>query len=206
MVGGFGAACSCNGARPNTFAGIGTMEQTLPRLHKGFCPVLAPIVGGEDEFAESWRVLKSEAEIAAQWLGVEVEGPIGADVASAGQGYTPGNLRANLVEHRERINGRILEEALNQAARPMFSCPEREVFQPMAQDSLDSLESFSPYLMLMFKTSTVTVTAHALLEIVHSELLAHRGNRGGGGEKYWQTFGATFFWKEGPLRSRDEAM
>ena len=58
--------------------------------------MLTPIVGGEDEFgeaasdigrwqvlldsgsrvgtefAESWRVLKSEAEIAAQWLDIEV--------------------------------------------------------------------------------------------------------------------------------------
>ena len=75
-------------------------------------------------------MLKAEAEIAAQWLGVEVEDPIGADVASAGEGYTPGSLRSNLVEHRERINGRILEDALirhpNQAARPVFSWPERD--------------------------------------------------------------------------------
>ena len=67
------------------------------------------------------------------------------------------------------------------------------------------------YPMLMLKlsacaiaqTSTVTVIAHALLEIVHrvvgsapvtavvaererSQLLAHRSNRGGRGEKYWQ--------------------
>ena len=76
--------------------------------------------------------------------------------------------------------------------------------------------SFTPectweYPVLVFKlsacaiaqTSTVTVIAHALLEIVHrvvssapvttvvaererSQLLAHRSNRGGRGEKCWQ--------------------
>ena len=63
-------------------------------------------------------------------LGVEVDGPIAAEVDSAGQGYTTGSLRTKIVEHRERINGRLLEEALtrhnNQAARPVFSWPERD--------------------------------------------------------------------------------
>ena len=71
--------------------------------------MLTPVVGGEEEhgegasdlgrwrvlldsgsrvgaeFAESWRALKTEAESAAEWLGGEVEGPLAAEVASAGK-------------------------------------------------------------------------------------------------------------------------
>ena len=42
---------------------LGAMEQTLPQLYQGFCPVLTPVVGGEEEHGEGasdlgrWRVL-----------------------------------------------------------------------------------------------------------------------------------------------------
>ena len=132
---------------------LGTMEQTLPRLHRGFCPGLVPIVGGEEmfgeaatdigrwrvlldsgsrvavEFASSWRVLRAEAEGAAQWLGRELEGPLAAEVSSAGQGCH-GSLRSTILEHRERMQGKLLEECLlhhaHQGARPVFSWPERD--------------------------------------------------------------------------------
>ena len=133
---------------------VGATEQTIPRLYKGFCPMLATVVGGEEmfgegatdigrwqvmldsgskvgaEFSECWRMLKEEAVSAAEWMGVELEGPLAAEVASAGQGLTAGNLRSAIVEHRERIMGRLLEEGLSrhpdQAARPVWSWPQRD--------------------------------------------------------------------------------
>ena len=132
---------------------LGAMEQTLPQLFKGFCPGLAAVVGGEEmfgeeaseigrwrtllnsgsrvsvEFSDSWRSLKSEAEVAAVWLGGEMEGPLTAEVDSAGQGYS-GKLRSSIVEKREQILGRVLSESLQrhprQSARPVFSWPERD--------------------------------------------------------------------------------
>ena len=132
---------------------LGAMEQTLPRLYQGFCSMLTPVVGGEDvhgegatdlgrwrtlldsgskvghEFSECWRKLKVEAESAAEWLGGEVEGPLAADVASAGESST-GNLRASIVEHREQMMGRLLEEGLSrhpdQAPRPVWSWHQRD--------------------------------------------------------------------------------
>ena len=149
-LGGMGLRSMAELCRP---AYLGAMEQTLPRLHKDFCPGLSAVVGGEEmfgeaaseigrwrvllesgakvggEFAESWRALKSEAELAAAWLGRELEGPLAVDLASAGEGSS-GNLRSSIVENRERMLGRLLEECLlrhpNPAARPVFSWPERD--------------------------------------------------------------------------------
>ena len=50
---------------------------------------------------------------AAEWLDGEVEGPLAADVASAGQDLASGNLRSSIVEHRERTMGRLLEEGIS---------------------------------------------------------------------------------------------
>ena len=75
-------------------------------------------------------MLKVEAESAAEWLGGEVNGPLGAEVASAGQGLTKGSLRSSIVEHREQTMGRLLAEGLSrhpdQAARPVWSWPQRD--------------------------------------------------------------------------------
>ena len=71
-----------------------------------------------------------EAESAAEWLGGEGEGPLAADVASAGESCTAGSFRSLIVEHRERTMGRLLEEGLSrhpdQAARPVWSWPQRD--------------------------------------------------------------------------------
>ena len=126
----------------------------MPRLFKGFCPALEDLVEDEDvfgegapdagrwrvmlasgsrvgaEFASSWRELQREAVAAAAWVGAEVEGPLAAEVASAGDGSTSGKTRALIVEHRERLMGRVLEESLlrhpNQIARPVWGWPERD--------------------------------------------------------------------------------
>ena len=110
---------------------LGAMEQALPRLHTGFCKVVESVVGGADDFGEeasgisrwrtlltsgsrvgqefeaAWRSLKSEAEVAAQWLGQELEGPLAADVASAGETSTSGKTRHLIVEQREKTMGRL---------------------------------------------------------------------------------------------------
>ena len=79
---------------------------------------------------KSEKLLKSEAENAAEWLSEDVEGPLVSEASSAGSGLIDGNLRSLLVEHRERMMGRVLEESLrrhpNQAARPVWSWPERD--------------------------------------------------------------------------------
>ena len=81
------------------------------------------------EFASSWRALRDEAESAAAWLGRELGGPLAAEVSSAGQGYQ-GKLRSSIVEHREQMMGRLLDECLLRhpqlGARPVFSWPERD--------------------------------------------------------------------------------
>ena len=133
---------------------LGAMEQALPRLHRGFCPALAPIVGGEEvfgdaaasddrwrvllasgsrigvEFSQSWTELQREAQAAAAWLGGEVEGPLANPVASAGDGSTSGKTRSLIVEQRERQMGRVLEESLlrhhDLTARFVWSWPERD--------------------------------------------------------------------------------
>ena len=78
---------------------------------------------------ESWRILKAGAMSAAEWLDGEEEGPLAADVASAGQDLASGNLRSSILEHRERIMGRLLEEGISRhpdrtgAGHNEKSCP-----------------------------------------------------------------------------------
>ena len=68
----------------------------------------------------------------AAWLGEVITGPLSVEVASAGEGCTTGEKRGKIVEHREMMMGRLLDEGLihyhNQAARPVWSWPERTNF------------------------------------------------------------------------------
>ena len=79
---------------------------------------------------ESWAALRREAEEGAAWLGEEVTGHLTVDAASAREGCCTGATRAKIVEHRERMMGRLLEEGLlhhqNQETRPVWSWPERD--------------------------------------------------------------------------------
>ena len=173
---------------------LGAMEQTLPRLHKGFCPMLTPVVGGEEEhgegatdlgrwrvlldsgsrvgaeFAVCWRVLKAEAQSAAEWLGGEVEGPLAQDVASAGESCSAGNLRSLMVEHRERTMGRLLEEGLarhpDQAARPVWSWQQRDKHSSQwlltlpGHDTMLSSEEFSECVAAMLCLGSPACSPH----------------------------------------------
>ena len=66
--------------------------------------------------------------------GEEVEGPLATNVNSAGDGSVSGKTRGLLVEHREKLMGRLLQEELsrlpNQAARPVWShdCVKMRLF------------------------------------------------------------------------------
>ena len=133
---------------------IGAVEQALPRLCQGFCPMLSGVVGGEEsfgqgviwegrwttflesgstagwEFREAWQFLRQEAEVAAEWLGRDVEGPLKEDVESAGEGRTSGETRSMLVEAREKLMGLLLIKALqefpNQRCRPVWADPQKD--------------------------------------------------------------------------------
>ena len=76
---------------------------------------------------------------AAEWLDGEVEGPLAADVASAGQDLASGNLRSSIVEHRERTMGRLLEEGISRhpdrtgADHNETSCPAKAPHIPRLQ-------------------------------------------------------------------------
>ena len=150
-LGGMGLRSFSEMCRP---AFYGALEQTVPRLHTGFCTGLNDVLGGSDvfgdeatgegrwrtllemdsklgrEFEESWAALRREAEEGAAWLGEEVTGPLTVNAASAGEGCCTGATRAKIVEHRERMMGRLLEEGLlhhrNQEMRPVWSWPERD--------------------------------------------------------------------------------
>ena len=133
---------------------IGALEQSLPRLWEGFCPLLEAVVGGAEcfgeevawegrwrvllqsghrvgqEFLEAWSTLKVEAEQAAAWLGREVEGPLAEEVSNAGSGSTSGSTRNLIQEQREELMGKLLSKALDQntdqSARPVWAFPQRD--------------------------------------------------------------------------------
>ena len=127
----------------------------MPSFHTGFCPLLADIVGGEDEFGEAWdgrwskllasgckvgveynlawTLMQNEARRALDYLGEEESdllGPLQQPVESAGEGSTSGTTRAKLVEEREKLLGRVLLKALElhpeQTHRAVWSWPERD--------------------------------------------------------------------------------
>ena len=109
----------------------------MPRLYTGFCNVLEAVVGGDktfgeaasgdgrwrtllasgarvgEEFRTAWMCLQGEAQAAAAWLEEEVEGPLATNVNSAGDGSVSGKTRSLLVEHREKLMGRLLQEELS---------------------------------------------------------------------------------------------
>ena len=80
---------------------------------------------GQDMY-EAWTALQEEAKDGAAWHGEEITGPLSVEVASAGEGCTTGETRGKIVEHREMMMGRLLDEGLihyhNQAARPVCRC------------------------------------------------------------------------------------
>ena len=133
----------------------GAVELSLPSFHTGFCPLLADIVGGEEEFGENWdgrwtKLLASECRVgkeykvawicmqqearrAINYLGEEagdLPGPLQQPVESAGEGSTSGATRAKLVETREKLLSRVLLKALEMHAqqnhRAVWSWPERD--------------------------------------------------------------------------------
>ena len=53
------------------------------------------------EFNTVWTYLQQEAQEAADWLGVEVNGPLTQGVKSADEGSTSGATRKLLVDQRE---------------------------------------------------------------------------------------------------------
>ena len=79
---------------------------------------------------EAWTALQREAEDGAAWLGEEISGPLSVDAASAGEGCSTGETRGRIVEHREMMMGRLINEGLlhyhDQGARPVWSWPERD--------------------------------------------------------------------------------
>ena len=134
---------------------LGACELALPRLHKGFCPILTSQVGGADshgeewqgrwttllssgcragkELAESWRLLQLETRSAMTFLeedDEEVEGPLSAAVEDAGEGSVTGGTRGQLVQDKEMLMGRVMLRALEkhprQGDRAVFSWPQRD--------------------------------------------------------------------------------
>ena len=150
-LGGFGLRSYEELCRP---AYVGVVEQTLPRLHQDFCPMLAPVVGGAEsfgrdgvwegrwqvlveggctagqEFNAAWQHLKAAAEAAAQWLGGEVTGPLKELAESAGEGRTNGETRSLIIENREKVMGQLLDKALqefpDQSCRPVWAQPQKD--------------------------------------------------------------------------------
>ena len=113
--GGFGLRSYVELCRP---AFIGAVELAVPRLYDGFCPLLVPMVGGEDRFGEDgdgrWQTLldsgcRAGRELAASWLSMqqetrlameflgegeeEAQGPLSTPVESAGDGSVSESTR-----------------------------------------------------------------------------------------------------------------
>ena len=134
---------------------VGAVELAIPSLHTGFCPILTPLVGGEEHFGEGWdgrwRPLldsgcRAGRELASAWdwlqqetiaakaylgeAGEETVGPLCQPVESAGEGCTTGKTRTKLVEEREILMGRVLARALEQRnvrdCREALSWPQRD--------------------------------------------------------------------------------
>ena len=57
-----------------------------------------PLARVGEEFGTAWRNMQAEAEVAAAWLGEEVEGPLATNVNSAGDGSVSGKTRSLIVE------------------------------------------------------------------------------------------------------------
>ena len=114
----------------------------VPKLHAGFCPLLASTVGGEDRFGEEWAGrwqtlldsgCRAGREFAVSWLRLteeEVEGPLSVPVESTGEESVSGATRGMLISAREVQLGRALAHALEhhpeQAHRAVWSWPERD--------------------------------------------------------------------------------
>ena len=150
-LGGMGLRSYSELCRP---AFYGSMEQVVPRLHKGFCTMLEPVVGGEESFGENaladgrwrqlldsgsrlaaefqagWESMQREAEQGEALLGEAVTGPLAVNAASAGEGCCSGATRGEIIQSRECLMGRLLAEGLerlpNQETRPVWSWPERD--------------------------------------------------------------------------------
>ena len=135
---------------------IGAVEQAIPSLHTGYCPLLTEWVGGADRFGEGvlsagrwrtlltsgcrvgreyeavWNALRQETDSARAFLGEEddVRGPLSSPVESSGDGSTSGVTRGLLVEAREMLMGKVLAKALElhpeQEHRAVWSWPERD--------------------------------------------------------------------------------
>ena len=85
-LGGLGLRSYAELCRP---AFLGAVEHALPRLHKDFCPLLAPVVGGVESFGEEadsvgrWQVLLQSGspcgrEFMLAWTGMRQEAAEGA--------------------------------------------------------------------------------------------------------------------------------
>ena len=151
----------CGGAGLRSFtelcrpAFVGALELAIPSLHTGFCPILTPLVGGEEHFGDGWegrwRPLldsgcRAGRELASAWdwlqqetaaakaylgeAGGETIGPLCQPVESAGEGCTTGKTRTKLVEEREVLMGKVLARTLElhnmQECREALSWPQRD--------------------------------------------------------------------------------
>ena len=94
---------------------------------------LAPLIHSEirdgTELKTAWQKLRAEAQQSAALLGEDVGGPLLDDIEEAGH-HMEGKVRQKIVEEREKICGKLillgLERHGDQAARPVFSWPERD--------------------------------------------------------------------------------
>ena len=78
-----------------------------------FAALLASGLREGRELQAAWARMQLEAQEAALWLGEVVEGPLAERIEGAGQAQV-GTFRKELVEHREKVRGKLLLRALEE--------------------------------------------------------------------------------------------
>ena len=127
---------------------IGSVEQALPHFvgEGGVCQQLDGVIGDMNdsstrwrgllasgcktgvEFKTAWNSLRQEAVETSRYLDKELDGPLEAEVESAGDGRVDGSTRRITTTWLEDIRAAVLKKALeayhDQSARPVWTNPQ----------------------------------------------------------------------------------